>query len=314
LQLPARLLPWAAAGSLAFALLFAAGFVDWVRLRRDAQDVDALRHETARDQQRLVAIAREIRALETQVGALVEFERKIRLIADLPASLPEAHPPARLGENGPREGEGGKGGADEPGAPDVAAPSLSDDARAAEPPPPRASRDLGIDDAALERMDERAEQLAARVAGKSSVFETLAERLRGLRERLAATPSIWPTDGWVTSAFGWRISPFTGRRQFHKGLDISAHSGNDILAAARGRVVFAGAKGAFGRVVIVDHGFGFRTTYAHAAELHVRAGQDVERGQRLASVGSTGRSTGPHLHYAVTLKGRSVDPRDYILD
>ncbi len=311
-QLPARLLPQLAVGTVVAALAVAGGFADWVRLRRDAVDVQALREETARDQQRLVAIARELRALETQVGELLEFERKIRMIADLPASLPETDAPARLGDRG--ASQGGRGGAEDAGEPDVAAPALSQGEPAAELELPRPSPDTGLDDAALQRMDDRAERLAARVAGRSSIFERLAERLRGLRERLAATPSIWPTDGWVTSGFGWRISPFTGRRQMHSGIDISAGFGSDVLATARGRVVFAGPKGAFGRTVVVDHGFGIRTTYAHASALHVRSGEGVERGQRLASVGSSGRSTGPHLHYAVQVKGRSVDPADYILD
>jgi murein DD-endopeptidase MepM/ murein hydrolase activator NlpD len=118
----------------------------------------------------------------------------------------------------------------------------------------------------------------------------------------------------VTSAFGWRISPFTGRRQFHAGLDIAADPGTDILAAARGKVVFAGSKGPLGQTLIVDHGYGFRTTYGHASAFHVRVGAAVERGQRIAAVGSSGRSTGPHLHYSVSVKGKTVDPSDYVLD
>jgi murein DD-endopeptidase MepM/ murein hydrolase activator NlpD len=118
----------------------------------------------------------------------------------------------------------------------------------------------------------------------------------------------------VTSGFGWRMSPFTGRRSFHSGLDIAADPGTDIVAAARGRVVFAGRKGPLGQTVVLEHGYGFRTLYGHASALHVRVGETVDRGQRVAAVGSSGRSTGPHLHYNLTLDGRNLDPTGYIVD
>jgi murein DD-endopeptidase MepM/ murein hydrolase activator NlpD len=131
---------------------------------------------------------------------------------------------------------------------------------------------------------------------------------------LASTPSIWPTEGWVTSGYGYRISPFTGRRTFHAGIDIASDFGTRIVAPARGRVVFVGRKGSLGKTLKIDHGFGLRTFYGHAAEIHVERGQEIERGERIASVGSTGRSTGPHLHYSVEVNGRSVNPRNYIFE
>jgi murein DD-endopeptidase MepM/ murein hydrolase activator NlpD len=145
-------------------------------------------------------------------------------------------------------------------------------------------------------------------------FEELVEGLEGKRHRLASTPSIWPTEGWVTSGYGYRISPFTGRRTFHGGLDIASDFGTPIVAPARGKVVFAGRKGPLGKTLVIDHGFGLRTSYGHAAEIHVEKGEAIERGQRIASVGSTGRSTGPHLHYAVEVKGKSVNPHNYIFE
>ena len=111
-----------------------------------------------------------------------------------------------------------------------------------------------------------------------------------------------------------RTSPFTGRRQFHKGIDIAADFGTPIVAPAAGRVVFAGRKGAMGRTVILEHGWGLRTTYGHMAKASVKKGQRVERGEPIGTVGSTGRSTGPHLHYAVARGGRSVNPRDYVIE
>jgi murein DD-endopeptidase MepM/ murein hydrolase activator NlpD len=318
-RVPRALLRYGVFGVALAVVLGAAGFADWVRLRLDSRDVAALRSKTAQDQEQLVDLARDLRGLEDQLGRLLELERKVRVIADLPAALPEADAPAHLG--GARRAGGGQGG----GA-DEAEAGASADVSAPVPPGagtpagesavdlPLHPAALGLDGAALRRVRDKAARLAARMELRGGAFEDLVRRLHGLRERLAATPSIWPADGWVTSAFGWRTSPFTGRRQFHSGLDIAADAGTEILAAARGRVAFSGAKGALGQTVILDHGFGFRTTYGHASALHVRAGQQVERGERVAAVGNSGRSSGPHLHYAVSVKGRSVDPSDYVLD
>jgi hypothetical protein len=311
LQVPRALIrwgPWAAAGLLA---LFAILLVDWVRLRLDAQDLAGLRAKMEQDQAELTALAGSLEALEAKLQHLSEFERKVRVIADLPAALPETHVPAQLGAAPlvAPPGEGGRGGEDEEdgvsGAPVSAPPA---------PAPAAAREPLGLDEAALRDVRARAEALATDIETRGSVFEKLVERLRGVRDRLASTPSIWPSTGFVTSGFGWRLSPFTGKRHFHAGLDIAADVGTDIVAAARGRVSFAGKKGAFGQVVILDHGFGIRTLYGHTSAIHVSKGQSVDRGQRIASVGSTGRSTGPHVHYSVQLKGRNVNPADYVLE
>lgn len=293
-------------------LLIGLGTADWVRLRLEAHDVAAMRAKTAADQEQLAGLAGELKALEEKLGRLEEFERKVRVIANLPAALPKAVAPTQLGAAALRDGEGGQGGDEVDPAleqdADVAAPSVS----SAEPP--ARGSGLGLDEAALARIRGKAERLAAGLELRGGAFEELLKGLHGLAERLAATPSIWPSNGWVTSAFGWRTSPFTGRRTFHSGLDIAADAGTDIVASARGRVVFAGSKGPLGQTVILDHGHGFRTLYGHASALHVRPGDTVERGQRVASVGSSGRSTGPHVHYNVSVKGRSVDPISYIID
>jgi len=294
-------------------LLIALGTADWARLRLQAHDVAGMRAKTAADEAQLAALADELRALEERLLRLAEFERKVRVIADLPAALPTTAVPARLGAAASPE-EGGQGG-EEGEELDLEGPGPDVSARSARASEMRAQGPLlGLDDAALARIRGKAEQLAARIETQGGAFEALLAGLHRVRERLAATPSIWPTDGWVTSGFGWRTSPFTGRRHFHSGLDIAADAGTAIVAAARGRVAFAGPKGPLGQTVILDHGYGFRTLYGHASALHVRSGETVERGQRVAAVGSTGRSTGPHVHYNLMLKGRNVDPTGYIVD
>jgi len=131
--------------------------------------------------------------------------------------------------------------------------------------------------------------------------------------RLKNMPSIWPVQGWITSGFGYRRDPFTGARTMHEGLDIVAPAGAPIAATADGRVVYAGWKSGWGRVVEIDHGFGIRTFYGHCRSLRVNIGEKVSRGDVVATVGSSGRSTGVHLHYGVLCNGCWVNPRDYII-
>lgn len=138
--------------------------------------------------------------------------------------------------------------------------------------------------------------------------------MRENRERLAVMPSIWPVDGFVTSGFGSRVSPFTGRVQTHKGLDIAARMSTPIHAPARGLVTAAGNDGAYGLSIDLSHGGGLSTKYGHMSKLAVTAGQTVERGDIIGYVGRTGRATGPHLHYEVRLNGVPTNPYAYILN
>lgn len=131
---------------------------------------------------------------------------------------------------------------------------------------------------------------------------------------LLSTPILIPTNGWITSYFGPRINPYTGRLKMHEGIDVGAPHGASIYAPADGVVVFAGIKPGFGKHVQIDHGYGIETLYAHSERLHVKSGQQVKRGVLLANVGSTGHSTGPHLHYEVRINGVPVDPFYFIIE
>jgi murein DD-endopeptidase MepM/ murein hydrolase activator NlpD len=126
-------------------------------------------------------------------------------------------------------------------------------------------------------------------------------------------PSLPPIlDGWFSSNFGYRIDPFTGQRSFHEGIDFPAEPGTPILAAASGKVVYAEVHPEYGRMVEIDHGNGLVSRYAHASQLAVKEGDLVVAGQRVATVGSTGRSTGPHLHYETRVDGEAVDPDKFL--
>ena len=131
---------------------------------------------------------------------------------------------------------------------------------------------------------------------------------------LRSTPTLMPTKGWVTSYYGPRISPTSRRLKMHEGIDIGAKSGTPIIAPADGIVTYAGRKLGFGNFIQLDHGYGVETIYAHAKKLSVEQGITVSRGERLATIGSTGYSTGPHVHYEVRVHGTPVDPLFFILD
>jgi murein DD-endopeptidase MepM/ murein hydrolase activator NlpD len=132
--------------------------------------------------------------------------------------------------------------------------------------------------------------------------------------RWAATPSIWPVKGWVTSGFGPRVSPFTEKPAWHDGLDIGAAANAPVQAPAQGRVTSVGFDSKLGNVVKLDHGFGIETLYGHLAKALVKEGQRVKRGDVVGLVGSSGLATGPHLHYMVKVNGQTFDPTKYILD
>ena len=134
------------------------------------------------------------------------------------------------------------------------------------------------------------------------------------RAQWAATPSIWPVHGWVSSKFGPRISPFTGKETMHSGIDISAPMSTPVVAAAAGTVILAQFEVGLGNAVIVSHGYGLKTTYGHLAKVKVKMGQTVKRNDVIGWVGSTGLSTGPHLHYEVEKRGAGVDPLKFIVE
>ncbi len=131
---------------------------------------------------------------------------------------------------------------------------------------------------------------------------------------LAALPSRWPVRGAVNSEFGRRLSPWTGAPEFHSGIDISSERGTAVKAPAPGIVVFAGPQAEYGNLVILDHGNDIKSLYGHLQKVQVIQGQRVERGQLIAVSGNTGKSSGPHLHYEILVKGQAVNPRGYLWD
>ena len=147
-----------------------------------------------------------------------------------------------------------------------------------------------------------------------SSFHQLSDAWMEREQKLASTPAIMPVRGWLSDGYGWRKDPFTSKRAFHRGVDIVAPRGTPVRASADGVVAKAGRLGAYGKRVDISHGFGFISRYAHMHELLVKPGQEIRRGDIIGRVGSTGRSTAPHLHYEIFRDGRRVNPWKYLAD
>ena len=160
------------------------------------------------------------------------------------------------------------------------------------------------------------------ITSPEDTFGVLRQLLQGLEDRLryvrrdveqqerlvAATPSIWPAHGWLTGTFGGRSDPFTGEPGFHQGLDISTERGRPVYATADGTVESAAYSSDYGNLVVLRHDFGLSTRYGHLSRFNVRAGVSVKRGEVIGFVGSTGRSTGAHLHYEILANGKLMNP------
>ena len=148
-------------------------------------------------------------------------------------------------------------------------------------------------------------------------LEQLVGDMQARKEQIARVPSVWPlagSAGHINSGFGYRRDPFTRRVRHHDGTDIAAPYGTKVQATAAGVVVFAGYDGDYGRVVRIEHGNGTMTCYAHLARIAVQSGQRIERETLLGTVGTSGRTTGAHLHYEVHVKGKPVDPAKYLTE
>lgn len=285
LKIPFRLLKAAGTAGVLFILVLAFIVFDYARLKTNYFSLSTLKKENTVQRIELQTFAGKIKDLEAQLAKLNIFDRKIRIIANLSE-------PKKAGGSEQIMGMGGDSSAEEnyfstPGA---------------------------KKDELVKKMRDEISQLEEMAKSQESSFTELQEYLMKKSSFLAATPSIWPSRGWVTSTFGERISPFTGFPQMHRGLDIANRVGTSVVASADGIVVHVGADTGLGKMVSISHGYGIKTSYGHLSEIKVRTGQKVKRGMEIGTMGNTGRSTGPHLHYEVSLNGVSVNPTKYILN
>jgi len=282
-SLPGFVLP--AMGLAALICLVAGGvsLFGWTRSSLDNAHVADLQLENERLAGQIADIRRTVELFEARMAATTEMEQELRNLANLDP-IPEDV--RRLGVGGP-----------------PALSELSDEA----------SRSSAVKQAreTLNRLDE----LNRKAVFQNANFEEMVATLRDSREELDRLPSISPVRrGWISSGYGSRRDPFTGRPVLHRGMDVSAWTGTPVYATADGKVTKAGRAGTLGLLVEIDHGNGVITRYGHNSRLLVKAGQRVKRGDQIAEVGSTGRSTSPHCHYEIHVDGRHVNPWRYILD
>jgi len=234
----------------------------------------------------------ELRKQVAEQRALTDtFSRRIADIRSEVASWRALH--ARIWEPfGPREGSA-RAGAGIGGGTDS-----------------RRARSLGERDDLFRELDS----LTANVAEEGESLRALERFISKAGRVLAALPSRWPVRGPVNSEFGARLSPWSEAKEFHSGIDISADRGNLVKAPAPGEVSYVGSQAEYGLTVVLDHGHDIKTLYGHLQKILVALGQNIERGQVIALTGNTGSSTGPHLHYEITVKGKPVNPRHYLWD
>jgi len=266
-------------GALVLALLI----IDYARNLSRVAELKQLRAEAAAQRVKAAQVAQGLVELENGMSRLRKFEARLRTAFDLDRDFYS------------QESLLGIGGGET---------SLADMV---------SGLDVRQSDLAAQ-VDRDLERMRGRVEAQEQGFSELVSFLEDRKSLLVSTPSIMPVRGWVTSAFRRRNDPFTQNAVWHRGLDISTAMGTPVLAPADGVVTYVGRKVDFGNIMSLDHGYGYLTRYGHNSKIIVRAGQQVRRGQVIAFVGNTGKSTGPHLHYEVLRNGVPVNPQDYIIN
>lgn len=250
-----------------------------------------LREENVELKGRLAVLHEQMSAVRQTVDRALRYSAKLQVITGL-------HDPKRHLAMGPFESRSGESPGDGSGAVDPLIRAIGEQPHQA-----------------LKLMGSNLERLAADARRAEEEMRSKEAFLRTQKVRLSSTPSIWPARGWVTSKFGMRPDPYTGKSTMHTGLDIANQPGLPVVATAKGVVVSSGVTSeGYGRTVVIDHGFGIKTRFAHLSDATVRVGDRVDRGDQIGKIGNSGRSTGPHLHYEVEVNGVCEDPSDFILE
>ena len=278
LSVPVALLYFCAAAVMALLVgnLFLSA--EFFTSKVDQSELEQLRAENQHLKEKYEQLRWNLAEINSRYEDLVLRETKIRSIFDLPEINAEER---QLGIGGPQSVQTGQ---------------LSELERDAVATEVEVDRLLRLSRFELEKYGE------------------VEQSLVKVKDRLDHTPSIWPTKGWVSRGFGMKYDPFTGYKQMHRGMDIANRTGTPVVATADGVVKQIRTDNMMGKYIVIDHGYGFRTRYGHLSKAQVKSGQRVKRGEVIALMGSTGYSTGPHLHYEVIRNGKFFNPSQYILN
>ena len=294
------------------AVLFSTVSMDYVSLLLEINENKRLRAENESLRRQFTVVDSKVRSLEASLERVKSFSTKLKLITNVDAENRSMK--LSMGSNSQRGQEVSEFNKPLKDRKPSSEFLKSDSTFLNTMPLDRISNELTQDSKNYTtlsiRIDRAVKETKLREQGVLELYETLVER----QSLLNATPSIKPVHGWYSSHFGYRIDPFSGRPEMHKGLDIAAPWGTPIYSSAKGVVSYVGYELGYGKLVSIDHGYGVKTRYAHNSRVFVKLGQKVSRRDIIAAVGSTGKSSGPHLHYEVRVHGVPVNPTNYILD
>jgi murein DD-endopeptidase MepM/ murein hydrolase activator NlpD len=250
---------------------------DFVSVQRDISELEALRRLTALQKDQIRSLSAKADMFEGKLKDVRKYEHEVRETIRLSV------------KSGPLQQLRGVGGF-----------TPSKHVSGSQP-----EKEMSGTGEKMDRLIEQAER-------QKKAFAEILTFLEKRKSILSCMPSIWPVSGWVTSGFGYRTSPFTGHREFHGGMDIAARAGKEIVSPANGIIRSVANRPAIGLMIEIDHGYGIRTVYGHLLKSAVSSYARVRRGDVIGYVGDSGRSTGPHLHYLVSLNGLYVNPRRYL--
>ena len=270
------------AGILSIFILVCIYFaVDYIYIQTEKVELAKLRKQTKDQKAQIEGLVAKVDHFSAKMEELRQFDKKIRIIANLENKKDKEQV---LGIGGPTTTEN------------------------------RIADQLKADNKSLiNSINKNVDQLTREASKQEKSFTELLEFLKRQKSILAATPSVWPVTGWVTSEFGSRVSPFTRSREVHTGIDIAARYGTPVRAPADGIVSESEFQtSGLGNGVKIDHGNGISTWYGHLSKMSVSKGTAVKRGDIIGYVGTSGRSTGSHLHYGVYMNGVALNPRRYL--
>ncbi len=274
---------------LAFSfLVIFFGFIifHYLTMTLDKQKMKSLEFETKDKRQKISELSSTIAVLNERLKKMEIYKERIMVATGLtsPLALKE------VGSGGPDVGNTGSDFSSAPGV--------------LQPPPSLLQKNMIPQTADIRDKAQKIEDS----------LKSMEKFVNQQKLQLAATPAIWPTRGLISGVFGNRIHPFTGRYEFHNAIDIATQLGNKIIAPADGVVLVAESREYYGKMIMIDHGFGYVTRYGHLSGFNVREGQRVRRYDVIGYVGTTGRSNGPHLHYEVRYFDKPMNPANFILD
>src|SRR6476620_4332384 len=262
-------------------------------------ELKALRVEMASVREQTTTFSNSVNDLKRRLLAMKEVNQRLRLMLGIEPPKTESILDGRGGDSAPPQGEFQE--------------SSNDTSETMQTPQVSVSEDQPHDPL-LSRVQAGIAWLQSEAGTEERSLKDLTSAIESKQAKWDATPSIWPVKGWITSGFGKRVSPFTGQMSVHEGVDIGAPFNTPVQSPAAGRVVVTGFDPRMGNLVAIDHGYGMETQYGHMAKVLVKSGQKIRRGDVIGLVGSTGLSTGPHLHYHIKSNSHPVDPQRYILD